>query len=722
MSDLESRVTEVGQRLRARFDLAAAARRDEERRWLKNLRHYYRIYSAKEIEAMEEIPGARSRVFMALTKVKVRAYNSRMMQLLFPANSEKNWQIAPTPVPESGAEIDALVRQAENAALAQALAQSGLDPDLANPAMASQKVAATAGRADQERALVAALTQVAQIRDAMKKMYGAEQHKQIAERFVREACSKMEQEMADQLAEVQYRSIAKAVIHQGNLFGTGLLKAPLVERVRRPKKKLTADGWVTDYSESMRPYVAPVSCWDFYPDPEARTLDECECLFQYHALNRRKLQELAAHKDFNGKLILDYLAEHAEGDSNARPFEAEISQLKEDKSRVSGRHYAVIECWVPLSAAEVESIRPAPALAVAQEELAELTAAAGEAAVAAEIESALVQASAEQAKRWVSVWLLGPHVIFIDGSAVDSERYPHPFHAYYFDKPENSFWGEGVASEMESMLEGLNASVRMTLDNASQAIGAIWEIDSTSLLPAEMDKKPVPGQTFYKMGPNQAIRSHETPSRIQETMALVKMFEEAIHETTLPAYMHADAGIGGAGRTASGLSMLMGAANVQITDQVANWDEGITRPAIAALYEWNMKYSPRPDIKGDFTVVASGSTSLVAKEVRANQLLALLNASANQLDQRFINRRKLWEEVVKAQDINVDGLVLSEEQVAERAQLEQMISQLQQQLAQQQALLEAATKAAPGVLADVAEQLDQMQEQQPAAGEVAANG
>lgn len=713
MSELQDRITEVGQRLRQNFDKAAQGRSEEENRWLRNLRHYYGMYSVEELDEMKRVPGSRSRIFMKLTKVKVRAYDSRMLQLLFPANSEKNWQISTTPVPETGAEIDALVAQAENVALAQALQQAGLDPDLADAEKAAEKIAAVAGRgAEAEQQMTDALTLVAQIRDAMKQQYSREQYPAIAVKFAREACEKMEQEMADQLAEVQYRSIAKRVLHQGNLFGTGILKAPLVERSRRPKKKLTANGWVTEYVEIKRPFVDAVSCWDFYPDPDARCLEECECLFQYHAMNRLRLQKLAADPRFDGKLILDYLREHAEGDANARPFESQISQLKEDKARVTGRHYAVIECWVPLSAAELESIRPKPAVALDAQALEATLETQGEAAVVAEIEQSLTQAEAEQALTWVSVWLLGPHVIFVDGSALDSERYPHPYHTYHFDKPENSFWGEGVASEMESLLVGLNASVRMTLDNASATIGAIWEVDSTNLLPGEMDKPPVPGQVYFKMGQAQAVRSHETGSRISETMALSKMFEEAIHESTLPAYMHADAGVGGAGRTASGLSMLMGAANLQITDQVANWDEGITRPAIGALYDWNMTHNPRKDIKGDFTVVASGSTSLVAKEVRANQMLGLLNASANPLDQMFINRRLLWEEVVKAQDISVDGLVRSEEEVNERGQLEQTITQLQQQLAATHQLLAEATKAAPGVLADVAQQLDQMNSQE----------
>ena len=71
--------------------------------------------------------------------------------------------------------------------------------------------------------------------------------------------------------------------------------------------------------------------------------------------------------------------------------------------------------------------------------------------------------------------------------------------------------------------------------------------------------------------------------------------------------------------------MLMGAANILLKDKVKDFDDCIVAPFIRSMFRWNMQWNPREDIKGDFEVVASGSQSLVAREVRAQQVPALIN-------------------------------------------------------------------------------------------------
>jgi hypothetical protein len=145
--------------------------------------------------------------------------------------------------------------------------------------------------------------------------------------------------------------------------------------------------------------------------------------------------------------------------------------------------------------------------------------------------------------------------------------------------------------------------------------------------------------------------------------------------------MHGDSDVSGAGKTASGLSMLMSAANLTLKDAVENFDQGITVPFLKEMYSWNMKYTDDDDIKGDYEVKATGSTSLVAKEVRINNLQNFLNLTANEGDQNLIDRRQMLETMLKEMELP-EHLLRPEEETDYIKQLEQAVQQMQQQMQQ----------------------------------------
>jgi hypothetical protein len=145
----------------------------------------------------------------------------------------------------------------------------------------------------------------------------------------------------------------------------------------------------------------------------------------------------------------------------------------------------------------------------------------------------------------------------------------------------------------------------------------------------------------------------------------VQFFLNAADEvTSVPRYLHGDnTNVGGAGRTAAGLSMLIGQANITLKDQIKYFDDGITSPFIKALYYWNMDFNPKQNIKGDFEIVAEGSTSLVAKEVQAEHLNQFLALTSNDVDLQYINRDVALRQVAKAMDLDELNLIKSPEQV-----------------------------------------------------------
>lgn len=142
---------------------------------------------------------------------------------------------------------------------------------------------------------------------------------------------------------------------------------------------------------------------------------------------------------------------------------------------------------------------------------------------------------------------------------------------------------------------------------------------------------------------------------------MARLFEAYAHETTgIPSAMHSE--FDAAAGTVRGLSMLMSAASVALKDQIKHFDDGVTRPFITALYHWNMLFSDKEELKGDYRVQARGWSSLIARELSVEQLDAFAASTANSLDAPYIRRAELLRRRAAARGLGED-IVRPEEEV-----------------------------------------------------------
>ena len=166
-------------------------------------------------------------------------------------------------------------------------------------------------------------------------------------------------------------------------------------------------------------------------------------------------------------------------------------------------------------------------------------------------------------------------------------------------------------------------------------------------------------------------------------MAIFDKFStRADEDTGIPRYITGDnAGVGGAGRTASGMSMLMGNAGKTIKQVIFNIDTNMLKPLIERLYFHNMQHADDPDLKGDVNIVARGANSLVVKDaaqVRRNEFLQVVLASP--VVQQIVGMQgiaALLHEQAKTLDMDADSIVPSPEALAIQ-QLEMMQQQVMQ--------------------------------------------
>ncbi|MDP2876681.1 MAG: hypothetical protein Q8O00_10890, partial [Holophaga sp.] len=187
-----------------------------------------------------------------------------------------------------------------------------------------------------------------------------------------------------------------------------------------------------------------------------------------------------------------------------------------------------------------------------------------------------------------------------------------------------------------------------------------------------------------------ALNFFTVPSNVQDLLMVAKLMADWSDELTTPRFMGGDNAVGGAAETASGLSMLMGAANIVIKGLVAQFDISVTRPHITWSYYWNMRFNPREDIKGDFVIKAIGSSALIARELQAEQMLKAIQMTDSPRFHRYVKDRELLVEGLKLMDLNIP--VRTEEE-AQQYEQEQLAKEAQAQaMANVQALLGAADK------------------------------
>ena len=619
----------LGARLLAEFAKAESDRRPTEERWLKDLRQYRGQYDPEVLDAIGEI---RSRAFVRKTRVKIKTVDSRVEDLLFPSGNEKNYEIDSTPLPSVPKETrDTVIAGLQQMMMqqyqmqAQQAAQQGQDPrSIPRPTVTKEMI------------------------------------NQELIKLCKVAAKKMATVVDDQLTEVAYKKICKMAIHSGHLFGTGIIKGPLVERRVRSTFVNENGKWIEKSESYVVPFIDYVPVWRFYPDMGAEELSKCRYVYERHLMTRSDLSELAERKSFNRGAILTYLKGSPEGQVTIKYIDNELKIIGERIANqgASDGKYEVLERWGWLTGEELKSIG--------------------------------VECSEDRLHEsfFANVWML-PNGEVIKAVLQPINGVTWPYHLYYLDKDETSIFGDGLSTILRDDQTMLNASTRLMLDNAAITSGPMMEVTTSLLSGMDNSTEASPWKVYLRNSTapgTPAVKAIQIPSNLGELAGLADRFEMNIDEVSaVPRYMTGENVSQGAAGTASGMSMLMGAANIMIKDLIGNWDDGVTTPFIKALYRWNMQFHPDNSIKGDFDVKARGSSSLVAREIRAQQLDAFSAMVANPMDAPFIKRDKLLRQRAEAHELS--DVIKTEEEVLAETNNEAVAQQQQLQQAQQQLMM-----------------------------------
>jgi len=217
----------------------------------------------------------------------------------------------------------------------------------------------------------------------------------------------------------------------------------------------------------------------------------------------------------------------------------------------------------------------------------------------------------------------------------------------------------------------MNGFMRMSVDNAALSGNLLIEVDETNLVPGQ-DLSVYPGKVFRRQGgaPGQAIFGTKFPNVSNENMQMFDKARVLADESTgFPSFAHGQTGIQGVGRTASGISMLMSAANGSIRNVVKNIDDYLLAPLGRAFFHFNMQFDYDDGVKGDLSVKAEGTESLMANEVRSQRLMQFLGVVQNPVLAPFAKMDYIIREIAKSMDLDPDKLTNSMGDAAIQAEI-----------------------------------------------------
>lgn len=599
----------LGAHIRRCWDAARVAKEQIDDILLKALRQRNGEYEAEKLNAIRQQGG--SEVYMMLTEVKCRAAESWLRDILMDSGTPP-WDMQPTPIPDLSPQQSDEVQQAFAEQIVKVIQTTGQAP-------AADVMAEMRELVSQEfrfRVLQAAQARV----------------------------DRMKIKIEDQFAQGGWADAFNEFLTDLVTFPCAFVKGPIVRRQRHLGWTKGPDGTtLVEAAERLAPEFERVSPFNIYPEPGITRIND-GYLFELHHLSRTALADLIGVPGYDDQAIRMVLeagpsvswvtdVTRTEREEEERKFNTELRPTDmfdalEFWGKVSGKH---LRDW-GMSADDVP----------------------------------------DDAREYdANVWMVGNYVIkaILNYDPLGEK----PYAKTSFIKTPGSFWGRGIPEIIEDLQNVCNAAARALVNNMAVASGPQVEVNLERIPPNEDITQLHPWKIWQVLNDPlgssaPAVRFNQPTDNANTLMAVYERFSRlADDHSGIPAYIYGDTNVQGAGRTASGLSMLMGSAGKGIRQVVMHIDTDVIKPIVHRQFVYNMRYDPDESIKGDAQVVPRGAVNLAVKETVNLRRVEFLNATANQFDIEILGkdgRAAILREIAKGLQMPVDEVVPSREKMA----------------------------------------------------------
>jgi hypothetical protein len=595
--------------LRKCWDAARIAKKPIEDIMLRAMRQRNGQYEADKLQQIKAQGG--SEVYMMITEVKCRAAESWLRDIMLDQGMPP-WDLNPTTIPDLPPAADAEIAQMFGNKVIELLQTRGAAPT-------------------QE--------EMAELREMVSQDYRF--------RLLQEAqnrADRMKHKIEDQFEQGGWSEAFNEFITDLVTFPAAIVKGPVVRRQRVLGYEQGPDGsTMVKATERLGPEFERVDPFRIYPEPGIRHIND-GYLFEHHHMSRMELADLIGVPGYDSDAVRKVLEV-----GNGQSWINEALELqKEEQERLFYAYnsptemFDALEFWGKVSG---EMLRE---WGVSEQDV------------------------PDPAREYdANVWIVGNYVIkaVLNYDPLGEK----PYAKTSFIKQPGAFWGRGIPEIIEDIQNVCNAAARAMVNNMGLASGPQVEVNLDRIPPNEDITQLHPWKIWQTINDPlgssaPAVRFSQPDSRANELMAVYDRFSRlADDHSGIPAYVYGDLNVQGAGRTASGLSMLMGSAGKGIRQVVMHIDTDVIHPIVRRQFLYNMRYDTDESIKGDVEIIPKGAINLAVKETVNVRRVEFLNATANPIDIEIIGldgRAALLREVAKGLQMPVDDIVPSREKMS----------------------------------------------------------
>lgn len=534
----------------------------------------------------------RSTLFVGVTRQKTNAAEARLADIVLPTD-DRNYSVGPTP----------------NSDLAGAM---GNQAPMMDPTTGQPMVSKATGEP----------MKISEVAQAVQKV-------------AHERAEAMENTIDDQLVECDYNAEVRKVIHDAAVFGTGVLKGPVVMNKTRKawikQDDTSGSAFTLKIIEDLTPVSYRVDPRNVFPDPACGdNIHNGGGIFERVIDTPKQVRELVKQPGYD-KAALSRILE-----TKPQP-----SAAYQEQNRESNRDPAadeVYERWIYTG--EI----PRDALIAA--------------GVIEDTEDSQLDSYA------ATVEFIGTEVIRAHLNPLEDGELPYDF--FPWEKVVDSPWGYGIPYLMRAQQLVTNSAWRQMMDNAGAMSGPQVVLKPGSVQPAnkrwEFTGRKVWWVTDDQADVNKVFAVHQIESR-QEALGKILELSEKLsdQETSVPMITQGERG--SAPETVGGMQMLMNSANVVLRRLVKQFDDFITKPHIRRYYYYNMAYTEDDAIKGDFCVDARGSAALLIRDIQNQAFAGLLQLAANPVYAPMIDPKRLFEKALRAQHVDPADIMRTDAEI-----------------------------------------------------------
>jgi hypothetical protein len=440
----------------------------------------------------------------------------------------------------------------------------------------------------------------------------------------RKAMKLMEVEIDDQLSECDYNAEQRKLIKQAVRLGAGIIKGPNVIKAVTKKwvPEQQEDGsivHVMQMVEKHNPSTSFVDCWKVYfsPGTTSNIQKTCEYVWEHDTILPRAIIDLIGVKGYFDDQLKSILLEPPKrtswantGRDGEKVTEAEI-----------GSAYEIWQGVIDIPREHLE-------------------------AIGCNIKNDFRKITA-------NVVMINDRPVRVELNTLDSGGIPYDVFRWA-EIDINSPYGIGIPRMLSWLHRILKAAWRAMMDNSGES--------AKSTIVANKTLQPAPGQ-LWQLGSvfinkddmedaRKAFQVFTVPNNQPHYQAIIELvLRFADLETALPTVFQGEAQK--LPDTLGQTNIAVDSSNVGLRHRTKHYDDDITDKHITRYYHYNMQYSDKPEIKGDFKVISRGTSVLLERDQQGRAILEVYALKHDPHFDRIIDWNKAAEMAVKSKRLDI---------------------------------------------------------------------